>query len=79
MTTETFKPSNGTHGELFCAAFCWRCKAEEGGKECPLLTATLVYDEADPEYPKEWVIDTDAHPGLIGGAGARCTAFQPIT
>lgn len=87
MTTRPFRPSNGTHGMLFCEAFCHRCKRDaefqadpenNADKACPIYTATLIFDATDPRYPTEWVIDIDGHPGGFGGKDARCTAFEPM-
>lgn len=66
--------------------FCFRCerdaefqaamaKGEESDKGCPILANSFVYALDDPKYPKEWVRDEDSDISLIGGNGARCTAF----
>lgn len=81
-----FRPSNGTHGGIFMEHFCFRCERDrpyredpDGGHEgCRIMAYSMAYNLGDPEYPKEWIIDDDAHPGDIGGPhGARCTAFVP--
>lgn len=68
---ESYRPSNGTEGECFVAAFCERCHHDaDRDNPCMILTNAFAYDEDDPEYPKEWVEG--------GGAGPRCTAFRPL-
>lgn len=83
--TRPFRPSNGTHGEIFQECFCYRCKRDAKYQEtenpddgCKILADALWFDEKDPEYPKEWVEDVGSEPGMIGAPGARCTAFEPI-
>jgi len=56
------------------ARFCDRCQRDAAfqsgkGDSCPIAAATMVYDEDDPAYPKEWVEDE---------RGPRCTAFVEI-
>lgn len=62
-----FRPSNGTHGEIFEAAFCERCKKDRG---CEIRFLTRCHQETDPEYPKEWVYGSDGQP--------TCTAFELV-
>lgn len=83
MTTEPYRPSNGTEGEIFIDHFCCNCARDvlgvggdpETGIQCPILAASFAYSITDPEYPKEWVRDVVSQWGDIGGDGARCTAF----
>lgn len=83
MTTEPYRPSNGTEGDIFMSQFCSKCAREdfndpdeaEGGVSCNILTNALCCSISDKEYPKEWVRDTESHITDIGGKGARCTAF----
>ena len=77
MTTEPYSPSNGTEGAVFMECFCFRCAKDnfnedtgEGG--CPILAASF----SKAGVP-EWVRDADSDVTLIGGNGARCTAFVP--
>lgn len=72
--TEPYRPSNGTEGEIFMSAFCYRCR-RDANSDCEIVGMTMCYDEDDPRYPKEWVrnVDDDAWPGT-----ARCTAFEPM-
>lgn len=67
MTGEVtlFRPSNGTIGEAFHDAFCYRCGRD--WKRCGILTRTLIHAIDEPEYPREWISDDD---------GSRCTAFR---
>ena len=62
---EPFRPSNGTHGEIFEAAFCERCTKDSN---CMIRFLTRCHQETDPEYPKEWVYGDDGQP--------TCTAFE---
>jgi hypothetical protein len=79
--TRPYRPSNGTEGRYFMAQFCERCQrdarfqeTQDGEDGCPIALAAMIYERADPEYPKEWIVD-DNDPT---GATARCTAFEPI-
>jgi hypothetical protein len=79
--TIPYRPSNGTEGDSFICHFCCNCERDID-EDCPILAATFIYDEDDPDYPKEWVQDVepelDPEDGLPVGAGnARCTAFVP--
>lgn len=68
MTTEKYRPSNGTEGEGFISAWCCKCERDIND-DCPIVAATFCYDVDDPEYPKEWVRDK---------SGPRCSAFVPL-
>jgi len=70
-----YQPSNGTEGCWFIGKFCDGCANEkyshtqaEGDKQCDILSATLIHDVNDEEYPKEWIYK-DGEP--------TCTAFVP--
>jgi hypothetical protein len=65
--TESYRPSNGTEGMCFIDKWCAECVNDEH-EDCPILAASFAYDEDDPRYPKEWVIE---------GGCAKCTAFKP--
>lgn len=81
--SEPYRPSNGTEGECFMAEWCdqcerdsafqhehWRDEDRAGSIEgCSIMAKTMVYSEADPEYPKEWC-HKDGRP--------ICTAFVPL-
>jgi hypothetical protein len=71
--SEPYRPSNGTEGECFMEAFCFRCardakfqESQDGADGCPIVAAALMYDIGDPQYPPEWIYDEQ---------GSRCTAF----
>lgn len=66
---ERYRPSCGTEGECFQAAWCDKCEREEHDEDCEILCNTYCYDVNDPEYPKEWI---------YGKHGPECTAFIPI-
>ena len=72
-TTERYRPSNGTEGEIFMERWCARCWRDaafraDQGDSCPIAAATMAFDIDDPEYPAEWIEDE---------TGPRCTAFEP--
>lgn len=76
--TRSYRPSNGTEGELFMEEFCYRCKRDERFQQtqaaedgCSIVALSLVLDITDPDYPKEWIQDDD-------GRNCRCTAFQAV-
>lgn len=75
--SERYRPSNGSEGEGFQAAFCDHCERDrafresyphvDGADGCPILAAALALDINHPSYPKEWTFDRDGH--------STCTAF----
>lgn len=70
---ETWRPSNGTEGELFTGTYCNRCKhdaehRDDTGAGCGILIRTWAYEIDDPKYPTEWQIGTDGQP--------MCTEFE---
>lgn len=69
MTTEPYRPSNGTEGEIFQGQWCYHCARfePEEGEYCPILGAAMMNDIGDEEFPSEWVRDA--------ANGPRCTAF----
>ena len=67
---QPYRPSNGSEGEMFMAAFCDRCKLNADELDgCNILSDSFCYDVGDPEYPKEWTHDGRGRP--------TCTAFVP--
>lgn len=69
-----YRPANGSEVMDFISRSCARCERdrdyrENDGDSCPIVAATMAYDEDDPCYPAEW-----RHDGL---SGPRCTAFEP--
>jgi len=73
MTTRSYRPSNGTEGEMFHEAFCYRCVHESEDNPCEILTRTFIHSIGEPEYPVEWIEDADV-PYLE--RNPRCTAFE---
>jgi hypothetical protein len=73
---QPYRPSNGTEGDCFTAAWCSRCERDVGYKSatceegCGILVRTYAYAIDDPEYPTEWRMASDGAP--------YCTAFVPI-
>ena len=49
--TKSYRPSNGTEGEMFMAQWCYRCIKENG---CTILTGAMV-----GKQPKQWVRNPD--------------------
>lgn len=69
--TRPYRPSNGSEGESFIAAWCERCeKDRRESKPCRILGRTFALDIDDKGYPKEWIRDAGEWPG-----NPRCTAF----
>lgn len=64
-----YRPANGTEGDWFCSRWCDRC-ARDSDDGCDILTATLLFQVTDPEYPSEWRTDEQT--------GPRCTAFTAV-
>lgn len=66
-----FRPSNGTHGDIFMSAYCFQCSKfpdnPDAKKQCQIFLATLVYDIDEPGYPNQW--------RYVDGK-ATCTAFK---
>lgn len=72
---EKFHPANGTEGEIFMDSFCYWCIHEkwshtqnDNDAKCEILSATMIYDTKDEDYPKEWVFGDDGYP--------TCTAWK---
>ncbi|MBI3771432.1 MAG: hypothetical protein HY272_01815 [Gammaproteobacteria bacterium] len=73
--SEEYRPSNGTEGECFIAAWCDHCERDKAyrdgyGDGCPIVSATFIYNVNNPEYPNEWTYDANGKP--------CCTAFVPV-
>lgn len=78
---EKYRPSNGTEGEMFYRAWCYRCQRDKAMSQgcdfdqcddddlCKIVGDTMAFDVDDPRYPIEWSYGPDGHP--------RCTAFVP--
>ena len=57
--TRPYRPSSGTEGAYFMAAFCDQCVHDAAfrdgtGDSCPIAANTICYDLDDAEYPNEW-------------------------
>lgn len=86
VRVQRYRPSNGTEGDGFIAAFCYKCGRDKAlsegepleecddGERCEIVGRTFLYDTSAPEYPVEWTFDKHGRP--------CCTAFvakgQPI-
>lgn len=77
---EKWRPSNGTEGECFFAAWCCQCQRDKAMREgadfdecddeqCNLIARSFAHDVDDAEYPTEWQYGKDGQP--------CCTAFIP--
>lgn len=76
---EKYRPSNGTEGECFFAAWCCKCQRDKAMREganiddcddterCDIIANTFAYDVKDAGYPIEWQYDQHGQP--------CCTAF----
>lgn len=60
-----YRPSNGTEGGGFIDYWCSQCERDIN-EDCDILARSFAHDIDEPEYPREWIYDTD---------GPRCTAF----
>lgn len=68
---QLYRPSNGTEGAGFMCHYCERCKHDDHGigeRVCEIIGTTMIYDIAEPEYPKEWRYGADGWP--------TCTKFE---
>lgn len=68
LAGKPYQPANGTEGEIFMGRHCYCCTRDSEGSPCDILTATMIFDRDDPEYPKEWVYTDRGQP--------TCTAFD---
>lgn len=65
-----YRPSNGTEGMMFESAYCDRCIHFVNDESCDILIDALIYEINEPNYPKEWVYDSNGNP--------TCTKFQKV-
>jgi hypothetical protein len=63
-----FRPSNGTEGELFRDKYCSLCEKDQVPEGCKIQLRTMAFGIDEPEYPKEWVHNSEGY--------AICTAFD---
>lgn len=69
-----YRPSCGSEGAAFIAAWCCNCERDKN-EDCSILAATFAFDVDDPSYPPEWCYD-EAADSLANSP--RCTAFVPL-
>ena len=52
----SYRPSNGTEGDIFMAAWCEKCERlmNELDGPCPIVGDVMALSIADPSYPDEW-------------------------
>ena len=68
MTFKPYRPSNGTEGDIFMAAWCADCAFNDVDEDpCGIQLFALAHSVGDPEYPAEWVYVDDR---------PTCTAFK---
>jgi hypothetical protein len=81
-----YRPSNGTEGQAFIAAWCGTCARDRSLREgepvetcddnelCDIVGRTMMNDVDHPDYPAEWTYDASGRP--------ICTAYiskgQPV-
>jgi len=71
---KSYRPSNGTAGEVFQTIVCGTCAnyqpKEDMGDDCTLdiIFTAMCVDRDAPTYPKEWVFDPKGD--------ATCTAWK---
>lgn len=68
MKKQPYRPSNSSDGESFMAYFCDNCIKSEG-RSCEIIMLSMCFDVDDPEYPKEWLRNTE-------NFNTTCTAFE---
>ncbi|MEL6921116.1 MAG: hypothetical protein AAFO77_08825 [Pseudomonadota bacterium] len=52
-----YRPSNGTEGDIFMAAWCERCARwnyDDPDAVCMIQLRALAHSIDDPDYPEEW-------------------------
>lgn len=79
VRVERYRPSNGTEGDCFIAAFCYKCGRDKALSEgepidecddnerCDIVGRSFLHSVEEPEYPVEWTYDKHGIP--------CCTAF----
>lgn len=63
-----FRPSNGTDGMMFEAAWCDAC-ARQG--KCIIHLRAMLYSLDDPAYPDQWTYDASGSPVCTGFRDAQ--------
>lgn len=73
MRLVRYRPSNGSEGDAFMAAWC--CHCERGVHPCEILALTMALEIDHFRYPPEWVEDLDQP---FPFRQPRCTAFRDL-
>lgn len=66
-----FRPSNATQGDCFMSEFCFKCAKytdPDAVSQCDVLTRSMIYDENEKQYPRQWAYDENENP--------VCTSFK---
>lgn len=73
MRGKPYCPSNGSEGDGFMEAYCYKCFYEDGDKEgtCQILSDAMSYFMDEEGYPVEWIFGQDNYP--------TCTKFWDVT
>ena len=69
-TYRPYRPSNGTEGDIFQAAWCANCARsnyDNPDLACVIELQAMAHRISDPEYPREWQYSNAGVP--------QCTAF----
>ncbi|MTI10508.1 hypothetical protein [Curvivirga aplysinae] len=54
---ETWRPSNGTEGDIFISNVCRDCiHNQDKSNPCEIIMDTMCFSIDHPDYPKAWVI-----------------------
>lgn len=68
-TGKKYRPSNGSEGDGFMEKFCANCIHEkyyhtmnDNDKMCDIISASMVYDLHEPNYPSQWTYDENDNP-----------------
>lgn len=69
----SFRPCNGSEGEMFLSRFCYRCNKLDEGGACNILLNSMIFEINEPEYPKELVCEDKLDPKTW-----NCTSFEEI-
>jgi len=64
---QSYRPSNGTEGEIFIENWCGDCAMSE---TCTIVAFTMSLTESHPDYPREWMYGDDGQP--------KCTAHRTV-
>jgi hypothetical protein len=79
---QSYRPSNGTEGEIFHGLWCVGCARDAAFQQfhaglagnveepdgCPIIVAAMAFAEDHPEYPREWQFGPDGQPVCTGFA-----------